>query len=75
MIVVTEKEKNMRTGEKTKTKKETEYVSDWLNAINDWMSKNTESDSIVMTYVTRDKMRFMTHKGDTQYRLIIEWSR
>ena len=76
MIIITEKSKNLETGEKTKTQKETEYMSDWLNALNKWVEDHTESESSVWSRIWKNKknrIEFVTTKAGVRYKLRIEW--
>ena len=77
MIVITEKEVNRKTGIKTKKTVKTDFMSDWLNALNEWVELHCNNDSIVTTTVcdTKKKMKigFTTMVGDFRYRLTVEW--
>ena len=73
MIKITTKSKNLKTGEKTKHVLETEYLADWLNAMNGWVEANCDDNDIVTSYVRSDKITLTTVKKNTRYTFKIEW--
>lgn len=74
-IVITEKTKNLKTGEKTRKKTKTVFMADWLVALYEWTEKHCEEDSIVNTayWKNKKKIGFTTVRDDIRYKLSVEW--
>ena len=75
MIVITEKEKNLKTGVKNKQTVKVGLIGECLDTLNEWATIHLSEDSVVTTTFWRKKMKigFTTVSGDYRYRLIFEW--